>query len=58
VLKLLVQGLNNAEIAEDLCVSEQTVKKELVSLFEKLDVKNRTQAAVKGVQIGLVEPLG
>ncbi len=56
VLKLLVQGLNNAEIAEDLCVSEQTVKKELVSLFEKLGVKNRTQAAVKGVQIGMADP--
>ncbi|MBE0618421.1 MAG: response regulator transcription factor [Proteobacteria bacterium] len=56
VLRLLVQGLNNAEIAEDLCVSEQTVKKELVSLFEKLGVKNRTQAAVKGVQLGLAEP--
>lgn len=58
VLKLLVKGLNNAEIAEDLCVSEQTVKKELVSLFEKLAVKNRTQAAVKGVQIGLADPPG
>lgn len=58
VLKLLVGGENNAEIAEKLCVSEQTVKKELVSLFEKLEVKNRTQAAVKGVQLGLVDPGG
>lgn len=56
VLKLLVDGENNAEIAEKLCVSEQTVKKELVSLFDKLGVKNRTQAAVKGVQLGLVDP--
>jgi DNA-binding NarL/FixJ family response regulator len=56
VLKLLVHGDNNASIAKTLCVSEQTIKKELVSLFEKLDVKNRTQAAVKGVQVGLVEP--
>ena len=56
VLRLLVRGLNNAEIAEDLCVSEQTVKKELVGLFEKLGVKNRTQAAVKGVRVGLAEP--
>ena len=57
VLKLLVRGDNNAAIATVLCVSEQTIKKELVSLFEKLDVKNRTQAAVKGVQIGLVDPV-
>ncbi len=55
VLKLLIRGENNSEIAEKLCVSEQTIKKELVSLFEKLDVKNRTQAAVKGVQLGLAE---
>ncbi|GAB4272305.1 MAG: response regulator transcription factor [Deferrisomatales bacterium] len=56
VLKLLVGGENNAEIAARLCVSEQTVKKELVSLFDKLGVRNRTQAAVKGVQLGLVDP--
>ncbi len=55
VLKFLVQGDNNAEIAEKLCVSEQTIKKELASLFEKLGVKNRTQAAVKGVQLGLAD---
>lgn len=55
VLKLLIKGENNSEIAEKLCVSEQTIKKELVSLFEKLDVKNRTQAAVKGVQLGLAD---
>lgn len=55
VLKLLVSGDNNALIAEKLCVSEQTIKKELVSLFEKLDVKNRTQAAVKGYKLGLLE---
>ncbi len=55
VLRLLARGDNNAEIAERLCVSEQTVKKELVSLFDKLGVKNRTQAAVKAVKLGLVD---
>ncbi len=55
VLRHLARGDNNAEIAEKLCVSEQTVKKELVSLFEKLGVKNRTQAAVKAVQLGFAE---
>jgi DNA-binding NarL/FixJ family response regulator len=53
VLKSLVDGENNAEIAEKLCVSAQTVKKDMVSLFEKLDVKNRTQAAVKCVHLRL-----
>ena len=50
-----MSGDNNALIAEKLCVSEQTIKKELVSLFEKLDVKNRTQAAVKGYKLGLLD---
>ena len=53
VLRLLMRGHNNAQIAESLCVSEQTVKKELVGLFDKLGVKNRTQAAVRGVELGL-----
>lgn len=56
ILKLLVQGENNSDMAEKLCVSEQTVKKDLVKIFEKLQVQNRTQAAVKAVQIGLVSP--
>lgn len=55
VLKLLVTGCNNSEIAAALCVSEQTIKKELVSLFEKLNVKNRTQAAVKCVELGFAD---
>ena len=53
VLRQLMRGDNNAQIAEKLCVSEQTVKKELVGLFDKLGVKNRTQAAVRGVELGL-----
>ena len=56
VLRQLMRGDNNARIAESLCVSEQTVKKELVSLFDKLGVKNRTQAAVRGVELGLSGP--
>ncbi len=56
VLRQLMRGDNNAQIAESLCVSEQTVKKELVSLFDKLGVKNRTQAAVRGVELGLSGP--
>lgn len=54
VLKCLAEGENNSEIADKLCVSEQTIKKELASLFEKLDVKNRTQAAVRGFQLGIL----
>jgi DNA-binding NarL/FixJ family response regulator len=53
-LKLLVRGESNSEIAEKLCLSEHTIKKEFVSIFELLGVKNRTQAAVKSVQLGLL----
>ena len=38
-----------------LCVSEQTIKKEFVTIFDRLGVRNRTQAAVKGVQLGLLD---
>jgi two-component system response regulator DegU len=54
-LKFLIRGFNNAEMAEKLCVSEQTIKKELVIIFDRLKVRNRTQAAVKGVQMGLLD---
>lgn len=54
-LKLLVRGFSNSEIAHKLCVSEQTIKKEFVEIFERLGVKNRTQAAVKSVQLGLLD---
>lgn len=54
-LKLLVRGYSNSEIAHKLCVSEQTIKKEFVAVFERLGVKNRTQAAVKSVQLGLLD---
>lgn len=54
-LKLLVRGFSNSEIASKLCVSEQTIKKEFVAIFERLGVKNRTQAAVKSVQLGLLD---
>jgi len=54
-LRLLTEGKSNAEIADLLCVSEQTVKKELGAVFERLGVKNRTQAAVKGVRMGLLD---
>jgi DNA-binding NarL/FixJ family response regulator len=53
-LKLLVRGESNSEIAEKLCLSEHTIKKEFVNIFDLLGVKNRTQAAVKSVQLGLL----
>lgn len=54
VLETIVAGKSNREIASSLDVSEATVKTHLNSLFSKLDVVDRTQAAITAVQRGLV----
>ena len=53
VLRLLAQGLTNAEIAERLYLSEGTVRNHVSAIFSKLDVPGRTQAAVIAIQHGL-----
>lgn len=47
VLELISQGLSNQGIAEQLFVSESTIKTHVSSLFVKLDVKRRTQAVIR-----------
>lgn len=54
VLELMSQGLSNQEIAEKLFVSLNTVKTHTSRLFEKLDVKRRTQATEKAKRLGLI----
>jgi DNA-binding NarL/FixJ family response regulator len=44
VLDLIVRGLSNKQIAYDLKISEDTTKNHVKHIFEKLDVRNRTQA--------------
>ena len=46
VLRLVCDGMTNAEIATKLHVSRETVKSELKRIFRKIGVANRTQAAV------------
>ena len=53
VLDLLVQGLENREIAVTLYLSQHTVKNHVSNILEKLHVVNRVQAAVKAVRSGL-----
>jgi DNA-binding NarL/FixJ family response regulator len=55
VLRLLASGLGNAAIAKRLFLSEGTVRNHLTSIFAKLEVTDRTQAAVLALRCGLVE---
>ncbi|MCC6616146.1 MAG: response regulator transcription factor [Anaerolineae bacterium] len=54
VLTLLAHGFTNTEIAQQLYLSEGTVKNYVSSIFTKLDVADRTQAALKALRYGLV----
>ena len=54
VLRLIVQGKTNQAIALDLHISEKTVEKYIRSIFTKLNVASRVEAAVYAVQEGLV----
>ncbi len=54
VIQLLAEGATNCEIAERLYISQKTTKNHLASIFQKLDVTNRTQALVRAVVMGLV----
>jgi len=54
VLRLVAQGVENKDIAEKLHISVYTVSNRLCSIYEKLHVNNRTQAALYGLRHGWV----
>jgi DNA-binding NarL/FixJ family response regulator len=54
LLRLVATGMSNKEIAQRLSLAESTVKNRLSLLFEKLDVKDRTQAAIYALSHGLI----
>jgi DNA-binding NarL/FixJ family response regulator len=56
VLGLLARGMTNAEIAQRLYLSEGTVRNYVSAILEKLDVADRTQAAVLALRYGLANP--
>ncbi|HVC09910.1 MAG TPA: response regulator transcription factor [Elusimicrobiota bacterium] len=58
VLALLGRGQSNKEIASRLECSVKTVKNHLNSIFQKLGVSNRTEAVVKGIDLGLISAEG
>ena len=56
VLSLLSQGHTNREIAENLVLSVSTIKVHVEHILAKLGVSDRTQAAVRAIELGLVNP--
>lgn len=55
VLKLLARGMFNKEIADLLSISEKTVKNHVSNIFKKINVSDRTQAAVYAIKNNYIE---
>jgi DNA-binding NarL/FixJ family response regulator len=53
ILALLGTGASNKEIADRLCLAEGTVKNHVTNILTKLDVRDRTQAALRARQLGI-----
>lgn len=55
ILRLVAEGMNNKEIASKLAISERTVQSHLESIFGKLRVRSRTEAAIHALKEGFLD---
>jgi DNA-binding NarL/FixJ family response regulator len=58
ILKLIAQGRSNAELAQQLYLSEATIKTHVSAILRKLAVRDRVQAVIAAYEAGLVSPAG
>lgn len=56
ILRLVAAGYSNKEIALKLAFSDKTVKNHLTTIFQKLQIRDRTQAAIYALSQGLISP--
>jgi DNA-binding NarL/FixJ family response regulator len=55
VLQLIADGCSTSEVASNLFISGKTVKNHLASIYEKLEARDRTQAVLSAVRIGIIQ---
>lgn len=58
VLRLVARGLSNKEVADQLYLSEATVKRHLSTLYRKLGASNRVDALSRAIATGIIDRLG
>lgn len=56
VMRELLDAKSNKEIAQKLCISERTVQTHLSNIFHKMNVGSRTEAAMRALNLGLINP--
>ena len=54
IVRLVALGLRNAEVARELVISEETVKKHLNTVFHKLGVRDRVELALSALKLGII----
>ena len=54
VLQLIADGCSTSEVADRMYISQKTVKNHLASIYQKLDARDRTQAVLQAVRLGIV----